>query len=65
MPLYEYRCVVCGQTFELLRRADDADREAICPRCGSERSERQLSVFRSSGGSAARGCSTGFGRGFT
>lgn len=33
MPLYEYRCPVCQQVFEELRRAGDAS-EAPCPQCG-------------------------------
>jgi len=65
MPLYEYRCLICGETFELLRRVEEADEEAVCPRCGGEQTERQLSLFSSSGSPSARGCSTGFRRGFT
>ncbi|MGB9606494.1 MAG: FmdB family zinc ribbon protein [Bryobacteraceae bacterium] len=61
MPLYEYQCAECGEVFELLRRADEADEPAECPRCGSEHTQRQLSLFSSS----ARGCSASPGRGFT
>ncbi len=53
MPLYEYRCRVCGRTFEKLRRMADADRDIQCPECASEEIERLLSAF------AAGGCGAG------
>lgn len=62
MPLYEYRCADCGETFERLRRWDDSDRELRCPRCQSEQIERLLSAFSQ----YSRGCSSGGpGRRFT
>jgi putative FmdB family regulatory protein len=51
MPLYEYLCYKCGNSFEKLRRIADDDRELRCPACGSEKIERVLSSFSS------RGCS--------
>jgi putative FmdB family regulatory protein len=56
MPLYEYRCRRCGETFEKLRRMQDADRGLICPKCESEEVERLLSTFASSGGETGGGC---------
>jgi putative FmdB family regulatory protein len=47
MPLYEYRCGGCGQTFEQLRRMQDADRDLACPKCKSGEVERLLSTFAS------------------
>lgn len=35
MPLYQYRCTVCGHEFELLTTIDKRD-EARCPKCGGE-----------------------------
>ena len=49
MPLYEYRCRVCGRSFELLRRMADADRDLECPECRSEEIERLLSTFAAAG----------------
>ncbi len=49
MPLYEYRCRVCGKTFELLRRMQDADRDLECPDCRSREVDRQLSTFATGG----------------
>ena len=57
MPLYEYVCYECGDSFEKLRRMSDDDRDLKCPACGSPKIERVLSSFSS------RRCSssTGFG----
>ena len=41
MPLYEYACSGCQQSFELLIRGNETPR---CPTCGGERVEKQLSV---------------------
>ena len=59
MPLYEYRCGDCGNTFEILRRMKDADDQMECPKCGSSKVERQFSTF------AAGGCGASGSRGFT
>jgi putative FmdB family regulatory protein len=57
MPLYEYRCRVCGKTFELLRRMQDADRDLECPDCRSREVDRQISSFATGGGCGAPGSS--------
>ncbi|GBD10892.1 hypothetical protein HRbin23_00542 [bacterium HR23] len=44
MPLYEYRCTVCGNRFERLRPFSQVNEPAACPDCGGE-SRRLLSVF--------------------
>lgn len=59
MPLYEYRCQNCHQTFELLRRIKDGDNDLECPGCHSDKVERLLSRF------AAGGCGGSISRGFT
>ena len=41
MPIYEYRCRVCGERFEELTSADAA--APACPRCGAD-AERLLSA---------------------
>ncbi|MER3452897.1 MAG: FmdB family transcriptional regulator, partial [Chloroflexota bacterium] len=48
MPVYEYRCLDCGERFELMRPAADADAPASCP-AGHGRAMRLLSVFASVG----------------
>ena len=34
MPLYDYRCPVCGHRFELLRSISKRD-DVVCEKCGS------------------------------
>ncbi len=46
MPIYEYTCGICSNTFERLRSMSQMDDETPCPDCGGA-SERQLSVFAS------------------
>jgi putative FmdB family regulatory protein len=44
MPLYEYRCRTCDDTFELRRSVEDANAPATCPD-GHSDAVRLLSVF--------------------
>lgn len=66
MPIYAYRCRVCGESFEkLILSARKAD-EVVCPACESEEVERTPSLFGIGGidrGTAAANCSTPVGGG--
>lgn len=42
MPLFAYRCLNCEATSELLVRGDVPP---LCPSCGSENLEKQMSHF--------------------
>lgn len=53
MPIYEYVCTACGQTFEELVRGD-TDGAPRCPGCRSQNVQRQLSVFAARQGAEAR-----------
>jgi len=44
MPLYEYRCRTCDDTFEIRRSVEEANAPATCPD-GHEGAVRLLSVF--------------------
>ncbi len=50
MPIYAFRCVDCGHSFDRLQKLSDADPEA-CPACGAAAVKRQLTApsFRLSG----------------
>lgn len=54
MPIYEFRCLGCGNVFELLKlKKESEDPVMKCPKCKSEDVERILSAVNtvvSSGG---------------
>jgi putative FmdB family regulatory protein len=45
MPIYEYSCEDCTQTFEKMRPMSKADAAIACPKCGGEHTARGLSRF--------------------
>jgi len=45
MPLYEYYCAECRNTFDTLRSMDKADATIQCKHCESRSTSRVLSVF--------------------
>ena len=45
MPLYEYHCDNCDETFELRRPMHASDDAAECPRCANQNVKRQISLF--------------------
>jgi putative FmdB family regulatory protein len=61
MPMYDYRCLGCGQTFEVFLRSAGMDPLA-CPSCGSDRMERLPSAFHMLNQAAGRGATTCCGR---
>lgn len=42
MPIYEYRCQDCNNTFEEIQKITAAP-EATCPKCGSKSTHRLIS----------------------
>ena len=59
MPIYEFRCKKCGETFEALRRVGDTGRDLACPSCGTRAPEKIFSVFAAGAGGGST--PTGFG----
>ena len=59
MPIYEYVCPTCGQSFEKLVRGGRKMREAPaeCPTCGQESYRKQVTLVAAVGsdGSATLG----------
>ena len=46
MPMYEYTCSSCGESYELLRSADERDQASQCPHCQAEAEHpRAASLF--------------------
>ncbi|HAS87833.1 MAG TPA: zinc ribbon domain-containing protein [Desulfovibrio sp.] len=46
MPIYEYKCDVCGHEFEELVFSSSTENPS-CPECKSKDTEKQLSSFSS------------------
>ncbi|MBM3143692.1 MAG: zinc ribbon domain-containing protein [Chloroflexi bacterium] len=66
MPIFEFVCEECDQSFEELVRSASAIGEVICPDCQSERVRKILSTFASNisgrnsfSSSTAASCSPG------
>jgi putative FmdB family regulatory protein len=45
MPIYEYRCLECGEEFERLVRSMNPALEVECPKCGGRKVKKLLSTF--------------------
>jgi len=54
MPLYEFRCRTCDETFELRRSMSESSDPATCPQ-GHDGAVRLLSVFANHGGGSSTG----------
>jgi len=51
MPIYEYRCRECAETFEAIRPLGDDGLDLVCPECGAKSPEKVPSVFAAQSGS--------------
>jgi len=58
MPLFEYQCADCHFCFEELVSSAEAS-SPVCPKCGSKKTNRQLSTFSASVKSGGGSCETG------
>jgi putative FmdB family regulatory protein len=47
MPLYEYVCLNCGKSFELIVDFSENKEQKECPSCNSKRTNRLISSFAS------------------
>ena len=50
MPLFDYVCGKCHRRSEILVRGDETP---VCPHCGADRLEKQMSAFAAMGAAAA------------
>jgi putative FmdB family regulatory protein len=55
MPIFEFVCLDCGDSFDKLLRSSQAVGDVICPTCESRQIRKKLSLFSSrvSGGTRA------------
>jgi putative FmdB family regulatory protein len=44
MPIYEYQCEQCGERFELFVRSSAQRTTPICPKCGSAKVQKAVSL---------------------
>ena len=51
MPVYEYQCKKCGETFDLFVRSAERSEEPKCPQCGSIDVQKAISLFGVGGSS--------------
>jgi putative FmdB family regulatory protein len=63
MPIYEYVCKGCEHRFEKLVKSPTAADRVECPKCGSGKTMRAMSVFAvgSDGGKTSAGAPGGPG----
>lgn len=47
MPIFEFVCRECGAPFEELLRSSNSIEDVICPSCGSDQVQKQISTFAS------------------
>jgi putative FmdB family regulatory protein len=50
MPIYEYRCESCSETFDVLTRFAERDIAQMCPACESTKTRVMVSSFAVAGG---------------
>lgn len=58
MPLFSYKCEICGNEFEELVR--NADEKVQCPKCKSNLVKRKVSTIKVGGSSSSPAPSSGF-----
>ncbi len=64
MPIFEFDCPKCQESFEELVRNAEAVKDVACPHCGNRKVKKKLSTFSAkvSGGSqtaSAAACAPG------
>lgn len=57
MPIYEFRCKDCGETFDKLVSMSYEQTDIKCPHCGSIKVKKMLSTFATKEASASSGAS--------
>jgi putative FmdB family regulatory protein len=45
MPIYEYRCEECDEPFEVFVRSSSRQADPTCPKCGSQKVKKAVSLF--------------------
>lgn len=45
MPIYEYMCMNCGNSFSVLQKMGSSEKDTACPECGSNNIKKKVSLF--------------------
>lgn len=53
MPIYEYICLKCNNTFSVLQKISASEKDTVCSRCGSSNVRKMMSAFSSSSAGGA------------
>jgi putative FmdB family regulatory protein len=48
MPVYEYRCVACGATYDVFHRGREVTADIICPACHSVQYKKLIAQYSAS-----------------
>ncbi|MGW8319661.1 MAG: FmdB family zinc ribbon protein [Candidatus Promineifilaceae bacterium] len=58
MPIFEFDCKNCGETFDKLVRSSSAISDVTCPSCSSPQVKKRLSLFSSRGSASSSAASS-------
>jgi putative FmdB family regulatory protein len=59
MPIYEFLCEACETSFEQMTSMSARDQKVACPKCGSKKTGRKLSVVAVGNGKTEGGGGAG------
>lgn len=48
MPIYEYTCMKCNNSFSLLQKIGSSEKDTTCSKCGSNTVKKMVSAFSQS-----------------
>ena len=58
MPLYDYQCKSCEESFTELRKTSEKDEPIACPSCGHKETKRLVTGFAFGGGGSGGGAAS-------
>lgn len=44
MPIFEFKCLKCGEVYNLFLQSSDNPKDFICPTCGASEKEKQMTA---------------------
>ncbi|NCO37122.1 MAG: FmdB family transcriptional regulator [Armatimonadetes bacterium CG_4_10_14_3_um_filter_66_18] len=60
MPLYEYQCKHCTETYDEYRAISERDSKGPCPKCGSKDTARAVASLLKGAACSVSGAGGGF-----